>query len=139
MASKKAKELSRAVPQAATVPVPGFWDTRVLPLLEKRALAIALCCMAIGSLRIAATWTQLGLTYDEPQHFACGLGLAVLLGQPLVIFGLAVGLALAIANHRVFQSSAMRFTTPEGVVTASRSPAAWPCGWASARPSPSGC
>jgi hypothetical protein len=25
-------------------------------------------------------------------------------------------LALAVANHRVFQSSALRFTTPEGVV-----------------------
>jgi Na+-driven multidrug efflux pump len=43
-------------------------------------------------------------------------GLAVLLGQPLVVPGLAVGMTLAIGNHRVFQSSAMRFTTPEGVV-----------------------
>ena len=41
---------------------------------------------------------------------------AVLLGQPLVAPGLAIGLTLAVANHRVFQSSAMRFTTPEGVV-----------------------
>ena len=41
---------------------------------------------------------------------------AVLLGQPLVAPGLAIGLALAVANHRVFQSSALRFTTPEGVV-----------------------
>ena len=29
--------------------------------------------MAIGCLRIAATWSELGLTFDEPQHFACGL------------------------------------------------------------------
>ena len=41
---------------------------------------------------------------------------AVLLGQPLVVLGLALGLTLAVANHRVFQSSALRFTTPEGVV-----------------------
>jgi hypothetical protein len=41
---------------------------------------------------------------------------SVLLGQPLVAPGLAIGLALAVANHRVFQSSALRFTTPEGVV-----------------------
>jgi hypothetical protein len=41
---------------------------------------------------------------------------AVLLGQPLVAPGLAIGLVLAVANHRVFQSSALRFTTPEGVV-----------------------
>lgn len=41
---------------------------------------------------------------------------SVLLGQPFFAPGIAVGLALAVANHRVFQSSAMRFTTPEGVV-----------------------
>jgi hypothetical protein len=41
---------------------------------------------------------------------------AVLLGQPLVAPGLGIGLVLAVVNHRVFQSSALRFTTPEGVV-----------------------
>lgn len=45
-----------------------------------------------------------------------GAGLSVLLGQPYVAPGIAVGLGLAVANHRVFQSSALRFTTPEGVV-----------------------
>jgi uncharacterized membrane protein len=43
-------------------------------------------------------------------------GAAMLLGQPYFVPGLGLGLVLAIANHRVFQSSAMRFTTPEGVV-----------------------
>lgn len=42
---------------------------------------------------------------------------AVLIGQPYFVSGVALGLILAIANHRVFQSSAMRFTTPEGVVS----------------------
>ena len=41
---------------------------------------------------------------------------AVLIGQPYFVPGLALGLVLAIFNHRVFQSSAMRFTTPEGAV-----------------------
>lgn len=41
---------------------------------------------------------------------------AAVLGEPLVAPGLAIGLVLAIANHRVFQSSALRFTSPEGVV-----------------------
>lgn len=41
---------------------------------------------------------------------------AVVVGQPFFVTGLALGLVLAIANHRVFQSSAMRFTSPEGVV-----------------------
>lgn len=45
-----------------------------------------------------------------------GAGAAVLLGQPYVAPGIALGLVLAVANHRVFQSSALKFTTPEGVV-----------------------
>jgi hypothetical protein len=40
--------------------------------------------------------------------------IAMLMGQPYFVPGLAIGLGLAIANHRVFQSSALRFTTPEG-------------------------
>jgi hypothetical protein len=43
-------------------------------------------------------------------------GLAMVLGQPYFVPGMALGLVLAIANHRVFQSSAMRFTSPDGVV-----------------------
>jgi hypothetical protein len=45
-----------------------------------------------------------------------GSALAVLLGHPLFAPGLVIGLALAVANHRVFQSSALRFTTAEGVL-----------------------
>ena len=43
--------------------------------------------------------------------------IAIVLGQPWFAPGMAVGLGLAVANHRVFQSSAMRFTTPEGVIS----------------------
>jgi uncharacterized membrane protein len=43
-------------------------------------------------------------------------GIAILLGQPYFAPGMAIGLALALANHRVFQSSAMRFTTTDGAV-----------------------
>ena len=46
-----------------------------------------------------------------------GAVIAVVLGQPLVAPGLALGIGLAVANHRVFQSSALRFTTPEGVIS----------------------
>jgi hypothetical protein len=45
-----------------------------------------------------------------------GSAVAVLIGQPYFAPGLILGLVLAVANHRVFQSSALRFTTPEGVV-----------------------
>lgn len=40
----------------------------------------------------------------------------VLAGAPLAAVGIAIGLGLALVNHRAFQSSAMRFTTPEGRV-----------------------
>lgn len=43
-------------------------------------------------------------------------GVAVLIGEPYFVPGIALGLILAIANHRVFQSSAMRFTDPEGTL-----------------------
>ncbi len=45
-----------------------------------------------------------------------GAIVAMVLGQPYFVPGLALGVLLAICNHRVFQSSAMRFTTPDGVV-----------------------
>jgi hypothetical protein len=46
-----------------------------------------------------------------------GSVIAVVLGQPSVPVGIAIGLGLAIANHRIFQSSALRFTSEEGVVS----------------------
>ncbi len=45
-----------------------------------------------------------------------GAVIAVVLGQPSVPIGIAIGLGLAIANHRIFQSSALRFTSEEGIV-----------------------
>lgn len=41
---------------------------------------------------------------------------AIGLGAPLVAPGLVIGLGLAVLNHRVFQSTAMRFATPEGTM-----------------------
>lgn len=43
-------------------------------------------------------------------------GVAWLLGARLFAPGMAIGLILAIANHRLFQSSAMRFASPEGAI-----------------------
>jgi hypothetical protein len=41
---------------------------------------------------------------------------AIVLGYPLVGPGIVIGLIAAVANHRLFQASAMRYTTPEGKV-----------------------
>ena len=48
---------------------------------------------------------------------AAGAVIAIVLGQAFFAPGIALGIALAVANHRVFQSSALRFTTPEGVIS----------------------
>jgi hypothetical protein len=47
---------------------------------------------------------------------AVAAAIFILLGQPFVAPGLGIGVFLAVVNHRVFQSSALRFTTPDGVV-----------------------
>jgi hypothetical protein len=45
----------------------------LLSLLEKRALPLALCFILLGAVRIPLAFSRLGLTVDEPGHFACGL------------------------------------------------------------------
>ncbi len=45
----------------------------VLPFLEKRSLALAVCLIAFAALRTASTYSETGPTWDEPGHMACGL------------------------------------------------------------------
>src|SRR6266550_1025470 len=52
---------------------PGLWDGSILPFLERRALPVAVAFILIACIRIPLAAGQLGLTVDEPQHFACGL------------------------------------------------------------------
>jgi len=47
---------------------------------------------------------------------ALGAAAAVLAGQPYFVPGIALGVGLALANHRAFQSTALRFTTEEGAL-----------------------
>ena len=51
----------------------GFYELRLAPFLAKYSIVLAVCLVAIASLRIAATYSALSLTADEPAHFACGL------------------------------------------------------------------
>lgn len=44
------------------------------------------------------------------------IGASLLLGYPLVAPGILVGLGMAVLNHRLFQTSAVRFTDDEGSV-----------------------
>jgi hypothetical protein len=42
--------------------------------------------------------------------------ITIIVGHALVAPGLLLGLILAVVNHRIFQSSALRFTSDEGTV-----------------------
>lgn len=72
MPKKKQKPLAQ-VPEVEKKPSQGFWQGTALPFLEQRSLALAICLIALATFRIVATWSETGLTWDEPGHMACGL------------------------------------------------------------------
>ena len=51
----------------------GLWNSSVFPWIERFALPLALCLVAIGAFRIVSSYRSLSLTTDEPYHFSCGL------------------------------------------------------------------
>ena len=55
------------------VPLPGIWESRIAPFLEKYCLFLCICLVGIACARIISTYAALSLTADEPIHFACGL------------------------------------------------------------------
>src|SRR5664279_5277355 len=73
MAKKKTKPLPQPAIQPATPATPGFWDTTVIPFLARRSLALAIVLIALASLRVVSTYSELSPTWDEPGHMACGL------------------------------------------------------------------
>ncbi len=65
--------------------------------------------------------TQVDKIVRRTLFSAGGIGLAaiilvVTLGYPLAAPGIVLGLVMAVLNHRVFQSSAMRFIDTEGAI-----------------------
>ena len=72
MAKKRTK--LQAAPAAGVVPVPAVERPSVLvPFLEKHSLLLAICVIALGTLRVVSTYSETALTWDEPGHMACGL------------------------------------------------------------------
>ena len=76
MSKKKSKyqvpaQAARAEP--ARPAAPGFWEATALPFLEKRSLVLAVCLIVFAALRIVSTYSETGLTWDEPGHMACGM------------------------------------------------------------------
>lgn len=68
---KKTKHQPPKVPVER--PQTSFWETRAVPFLEAHALLLALCLIAIGTIRIVVAYSENGITFDEPGHMACGL------------------------------------------------------------------
>src|SRR5438477_6550740 len=77
--SKRKQKPARVVAPAQPVPAlqkklsQGFWRHTALPFIEQRPLVLAICLIALATLRIVATYSETGPTWDEPGHMACGL------------------------------------------------------------------
>ncbi|MGA7245291.1 MAG: hypothetical protein WBX19_19060 [Terracidiphilus sp.] len=50
-----------------------FWNRRISPILDRHFLLLCGILVAIGCLRVIATYNTLSLTTDEPTDYVCGL------------------------------------------------------------------
>src|SRR5260370_23685226 len=73
MSKKKTKPPLRSATDTPGAPSPAFWDATVIPFLTRRSLVLAVALIAIASLRIVSTYSEMSPTWDEPGHMACGL------------------------------------------------------------------
>jgi hypothetical protein len=72
MAKKKTKW--QQLPQIAVQSAPiAAGRSPLTAFLEKHSLVLAICVIALGTLRVVSTYSQMALTWDEPGHMACGL------------------------------------------------------------------
>lgn len=53
--------------------MPGLWETRIQPFLERHSLMLAVCLLAIAATRIITTYSVFSNTADEPTTLGCGL------------------------------------------------------------------
>jgi hypothetical protein len=73
MSKKKTKPPLRPAAAPAGHSTPGFCDATLIPFLARRSLLLAAGLIALASLRIVSTYSELSPTWDEPGHMACGL------------------------------------------------------------------
>jgi hypothetical protein len=73
MSKKKTKPPLRPATEPAPLPAPTFWDATLVPFLARRSLLLAATLIALASLRIVSTYSEMSPTWDEPGHMACGL------------------------------------------------------------------
>ena len=73
MSKKKTKPPLRPAAEPAGPAAPRFWDATLIPFLARRSLLVAVALIALASLRIVSTYSEISPTWDEPGHMACGL------------------------------------------------------------------
>jgi 4-amino-4-deoxy-L-arabinose transferase-like glycosyltransferase len=73
MSKKKTKAPLRPATEPAAPATPTFWDATLIPFLARRSLLLAVALIALASLRIVSTYSEMSPTWDEPGHMACGL------------------------------------------------------------------
>ena len=73
MSRKKTKPTLRPATEAPGAASFAFWDATLIPFLKRRSLILAVALIALASLRIVATYSEMSPTWDEPGHMACGL------------------------------------------------------------------
>ena len=67
------KKSRRSAESIVVAEKPGFWEAKAAPFVQAHARLLAVLLIAIGTLRIVATYPETGITFDEPGHMACGL------------------------------------------------------------------
>jgi 4-amino-4-deoxy-L-arabinose transferase-like glycosyltransferase len=73
MSKKKTRPPVRPATEPAAPALPGFCETTLIPFLARRSLILAVGLIALASLRIVSTYSEMSPTWDEPGHMACGL------------------------------------------------------------------
>jgi hypothetical protein len=69
----KARNLGRKPSAAAVVIAKAPLSVNIGHFLDRRAKLFVLALLALGTLRIASTYTVFTHTIDEPVHIACGM------------------------------------------------------------------
>ena len=69
----KKKTRTPAAPPPAAAPEKPVRESALLQFLSRHSLALGICVIALGTLRVVSTYSETALTWDEPGHMACGL------------------------------------------------------------------
>jgi 4-amino-4-deoxy-L-arabinose transferase-like glycosyltransferase len=73
MSRNKTKTPQRPAREPPPPAASTFWSATLIPFLARRSLLLAAALIALASVRIVSTYSEMSPTWDEPGHMACGL------------------------------------------------------------------